>query len=221
MWADLALLGVAEWLECSRLAGPLSASGAGWEQRRHPRDSAHEVAGVSQSFGTSHRRPVLRPGRSPIRMVWSLGSHHFPHDGQRTACGSLGWLPRSQCCGSAQSEQLGQRSQGTNVCSHMRPREASGAARKPRAVTSGRLACERCRTAASAVSARGVSSSRDSVRASRPRKVGSGRRVAASRTALRELVGLVDWVTRVTTTMLGRSPLRRRGWCDRGKRRVY
>jgi hypothetical protein len=58
VWADLALWGVAEWLECSRLAGPLSASGAGWEQRRHPRDSAHEVAGVSQSFGTSHRAPL-------------------------------------------------------------------------------------------------------------------------------------------------------------------
>jgi hypothetical protein len=33
VWADLALWGVAEWLECSRLVGPLSASGAGWEQR--------------------------------------------------------------------------------------------------------------------------------------------------------------------------------------------
>jgi hypothetical protein len=59
-------------------------------------------------------------GRSPIRMVWSLGSHHFPHDGHRTLCGSLGFVPRSQCCGSDQSAQFGQRSQGTNVCSHLR-----------------------------------------------------------------------------------------------------
>jgi hypothetical protein len=62
VWADLALWGVAEWLECSRLAGPLSASGAGWEQRRHPRDSAHEVTGMSQSFG--RLIATCRPSRS-------------------------------------------------------------------------------------------------------------------------------------------------------------
>jgi hypothetical protein len=83
VWADLALWGVAEWLECSRLAGPLSASGAGWEQRRHPRDSAHEVAGVSQSFGTSHRRLVLRPGRSRR----SFRAEHWAGQGG-------GWLDR-------------------------------------------------------------------------------------------------------------------------------
>jgi len=79
VWADVALWGVAEWLECSRLAGPLSASGAGWEQRRHPRDSAHEVAGVSQSFGRPSSRPDAAPAvdiseaRRIVRITTSSG----------------------------------------------------------------------------------------------------------------------------------------------------